>query len=60
MPDLTVKDVTNMLQDQLVMVSALHAIAADSEDAETVRTAAAALMNTQAGRNFVAINPINI
>jgi hypothetical protein len=60
MPDLTVRDVTNMMQDQLVMVSALHAIAADSEDAETVRTAAAALMNTQAGRNYVAINPINI
>jgi hypothetical protein len=51
---------TDMMTDQLKMVSALHAIAADSEDAETVRTAAAALMNTEAGRNYVAINPINI
>lgn len=52
--------VTDMMTDQLVMVTALHAIAADSEDAETVRCAAAALMNTEAGRNFVAINPINL
>lgn len=51
---------TDMMTDQLVMVTALHNIAAESDDAEIVRTSAAALMNTEAGRNFVAINPINL
>lgn len=52
--------VTDMMQDQLIMVTALREIAAESDDAEIVRTASAALMNTEAGRNFVAINPINL
>lgn len=50
--------VTEMMNDQLVMVTALHTVACESDDAEIVRTASAALMNTQAGRNYVAINPI--
>jgi hypothetical protein len=48
------------MTDQLVMVTALHAICNESEDAEIVRTSAAALMNTEAGRNYVALNPITV
>jgi hypothetical protein len=51
---------TDMMQDQLIMVTALYNIAHESDDAEIVRTAAAALMNTEAGRAYTAINPINL
>ena len=51
---------TDMMTDQLAMVTALHHIVNESEDAEIVRTAASALMNTEAGRNYVVINPINL
>lgn len=49
---------TEMMTDQLTMVTALYNIAHDSTDHEVVRTAMAALMNTEAGRNYVALNPI--
>lgn len=51
---------TDIMTDQLVMVTALHSICNESEDAEIVRTSAAALMNTEAGRNYVALNPITV
>lgn len=51
---------TNMLEDQLKMVTALHTVACDSDDAEIVRTAMAALMNTSAGRAYVELNPIHV
>jgi len=54
------EQVTDMMQDQLAMVTALHTIACESEDAEIVRTAMAPLMNTQAGRNYVELHPIYV
>lgn len=51
---------TDMMQDQLKMVTALHTIVNESDDAEIVRTAAAALMNTEAGQAFVSHNPIHV
>jgi hypothetical protein len=49
---------TEMLTDQLKLVQALHNIAAESEEAETVRLAAGALMNTEAGRQYLSQNPL--
>lgn len=48
----------NMMQDQVVMLEALHNIALSSEDAETVRIAVAALTNTGAGMAYLQANPI--
>jgi len=49
---------TEMMTDQLHLVTALYNIAHDTTEHEIVRTAMAALMNTEAGRNYVALNPI--
>lgn len=48
----------DVMTETLVLVTALHNIANESEDAEIVRTAMSALMNTEAGRRYSAINPI--
>lgn len=49
---------TDVMTETLVLVTALHNIAAESDDAEIVRTSMAALSNTEAGRRYMAINPI--
>lgn len=51
---------TVMLTDQLVLVQALHNIAQESDDSEDIRMAMSALTNTEAGRTYLAHNPINV
>ena len=51
---------TELLTEQLQLVQALVNIAQESEEAETVRLAMAALMNTEAGRTYMAQNPMVI
>lgn len=55
---LTREEVLQM--DQLQLVEAHVSIVEDSEDIESVRTSAVALLNTDAGRSYVAFNPIAI
>jgi hypothetical protein len=50
----------DMLTDQLVLVQALHNIASESDDAEDIRMAMSALTNTEAGRTYLATNPLNV
>lgn len=49
-----------MQMDQLQLVEAHVSIVEDSVDAESIRTSAVALLNTEAGRSYVAFNPIAI
>lgn len=49
-----------MQMDQLQLVEAHVSIIEDSTDAESIRTSAVALLNTDAGRSYVAFNPIAI
>jgi hypothetical protein len=46
------------MDDQLVLIEALHAIATSTDDADTLRIAFAALSNTVTGRNYLAANPL--
>lgn len=46
--------------DSLQLVEAHVSIIEDSADVESVRTSAVALLNTDAGRSYVAFNPIAI
>lgn len=48
----------DVMTDTLALVTALHSIAQESDDAEIVRTSMAALSNTGAGRRYMALNPI--
>lgn len=48
----------DVMTETLVHVTALHNIACESDDAEVVRTAMSALSNTEAGRRYMALNPI--
>lgn len=45
-------------QEILRLVEALHHIAAESEDADIVRYALGALSATEAGRIYLAANPV--
>lgn len=54
------QDVTQLMQDNLKLVEALHEIASTSEDANTVRVAVAALTTTQTGLSFLQVNPIRM
>ncbi len=47
-----------MMQDQLILLEALHDILNTSDEAETVRTAIMALTQTQAGLHYLVANPI--
>jgi hypothetical protein len=47
-----------MLENQLLFIEALYAIVCDSEEPEIIRRALSALTNTEAGRNYLAMNPI--
>lgn len=49
-----------MQMDQLQLVEAHVTIVEESADVESVRTSAVALLNTDAGRSYVAFNPIAI
>lgn len=53
-------DVTQLMQDNLKLVEALHEIASTSDDANTVRVAVAALTTTQSGLAFLQVNPIKM
>lgn len=55
---LTKEEVLQM--DSLQLVEAHVSIIEDSVDVESVRTSAVALLNTDAGRSYVAFNPIAI
>jgi len=46
------------MTETLVLVTALYNVAQESDDAEIVRTSMAALSNTEAGRRYMALNPI--
>lgn len=50
---------TDLVSDSLVLVEALYAIAHESEEAETVRLAIAALTNTASGMSYLRTHPIN-
>ncbi len=52
------EDHMQMMQDQLILLEALSEILQQSDEAEIVRIATAALTNTQAGVNFLVANPI--
>lgn len=48
-----------MMQDTLILVEALFAIAHESEEAETVRLAFGALSNSAAGMSYLRSHPLN-
>lgn len=47
-----------MMSEQLRMLEALHQIAMESADAETVRVAMVALTSTEAGLRYLRANPL--
>lgn len=48
------------LQEQLILTQALFAVAHESEEAEIVRLAMSALVNTQAGLDYLHVHPFNV
>lgn len=52
------EEVGTATTDALDLAEALHTIAIESDDAETVRLAISALTNTDTGRRYLAANPI--
>lgn len=52
-------DFDNMV-DQLKLVEALHHIASESDDADTVRYAMGALVSTEAGRKYLTASPVMV
>lgn len=48
------------LMDIEMLLSALHDIANESNDAESVRSAMSALTNTKVGNTFLRANPIKM
>jgi hypothetical protein len=48
------------LSEQLILIEALFAIAHESNEAEMVRVAMAALTNTQAGLTYLSAHPFNV
>lgn len=49
-----------MMQDQLILLEALHDILMSSTEADIVRIATMALTRTQAGINYLTANPITL
>lgn len=49
-----------LLETQLVYLQTLHTIVCESDEPETVRSALAALTNTEAGLDYLRMNPIRI
>lgn len=47
-----------MMTDNLILVEGLYNTAIESNDVETVRGAMAALVNTEAGRNYLRAHPM--
>lgn len=48
------------LQEQLILTQALFSIAHESEEAEIVRLAMSALVNTQAGLDYLHVHSFNV
>lgn len=48
-----------MLENQLLFIETLYRIVCDSEEPDTIRQALSALINTEEGRNYLAMNPIH-
>lgn len=53
-------DPTSDLGEQLVLIEAIFAIAHESNDAEIVRLAMSALVNTSAGLTYLSAHPFNV
>ena len=51
---------TDTLSDQLVLLEALFAIAHESEEAEVVRLAMSALINTGSGLTYLSAHPFQV
>lgn len=51
---------TTMLETQLVFVQALYEIVCESDEPETMRKALSALTSTEAGRQYLQMNPITV
>lgn len=56
----TMEPTTTDLGEQLVIIEALFAIAHESMEAEIVRVAMAALVNTEAGLAYLSAHPFNL
>lgn len=52
--------VDQMMTDQLILVEGLYNTVMESNDVETVRGAAAALINTEAGVKYLRLHPITL
>lgn len=49
-----------LLTTQLIYLQTLYAIVCDSEEPDTIRRAFAALTSTEAGLDYLRINPITV
>lgn len=47
-----------MMTDQMILVEGLYNTVMESDDAETVRGAVAALLNTEVGINYIKFHPL--
>lgn len=56
----TTEMLTAILADQLRYLQALHEVVSDSEEPETIRVALSALTSTNAGIEYLRMNPIKI
>lgn len=48
------------ISEQLILIEALFAIAHETTEAEIVRVAMAALLNTEAGLTYLSAHPFNV
>ena len=53
-------DKSESLFDQLKLVESLYTVALESQESEIVRVAFAALVNTEAGRAYLASHPVAV
>jgi hypothetical protein len=56
----TTEMLTAILADQLRFLQALHEVVSDSEEPETIRVALSALTSSNAGIEYLRMNPIKI
>lgn len=52
--------VDQMMTDQMILVEGLYNTVMESDDAETVRGAVAALLNTEVGINYIRFHPLTL
>jgi hypothetical protein len=55
---MTETDAARLKAEAIHLASALHTVVSESEEAETVRIAMAALLATQTGRDYIEANPL--